>query len=90
MITVLRFAEEKVALGFFVSSFTTIKFIYPRPAAHAAIFPISNPFPFFLLTNSAPGTTFTNSSQNSYEIRVARAEVVIKTFGGIVGSAASK
>lgn len=78
----------KNVLGFFMFSLTTIKFPYPLPAAHPAILPNSNPLPFFgLLMNSAPGKIPTNSSQKSYVTRVAFAEVVMRTFGGMEGSA---
>ena len=75
------------SLGFFISSLTTHKDPYPLPAAHPAILPISNPFPFFLLINSAPGKTPTNSSQKSYVAREALGPVVIRTLGGVNGSA---
>lgn len=73
-------------LGFFMSSFTTHRCLYPRSAAHPAILPGSDPFPFFRLMNSAPGKTPTSSSQNSYVAFEAFGEVVISIFGGIVGS----
>jgi len=74
------------ALGFFMFSFTTTRLVNPLPAAHPAIFPISNTLVFGRLRNSAPGKIPTSSSQNSYVVRVALGDVVIRTFGGIVGS----
>lgn len=78
--------RKRGALGFFLSSFTTQRCLYPRPAAHPAILPSSNPLPFFLRMNSAPGNTPTSSSQKSYVIFVALGEVVIKILGGMLGS----
>jgi hypothetical protein len=78
------------ALGFFVFSFTTTRLVNPLPAAHPAILPISNPLVFGRRWNSAPGKTPTSSSQNSYVVRVALGDVVISTFGGIVGSSAEE
>src|SRR5438105_4158698 len=73
-------------LGRFISSLTTTKCLYPRPAPQPAILPISNPLPFFLRTNSAPGNTPTSSSQKSYVALEALGEVVIRTLGGSDGS----
>ena len=74
------------SLGFFMSSFTTMRWLYPRFAAHPAMRPISKPLPFFRLMNSAPGKMPTSSSQKSYVVRVALGEVVMRTFGGTLGS----
>lgn len=73
-------------LGFFISSFTTSKCLYPRTAAHPAMRPISNPLPFFLRIYSAPGKMPTNSSQKSYVDFEAFGEVVMSTLGGTFGS----
>lgn len=70
-----------------MSSFTTIRWVYSLPAAQPAILPISKPFPFFRLMSSAPGKIETISSQNSYVTLVAFCEAVIRTLGGIDGSA---
>jgi hypothetical protein len=78
--------EQRYALGFFMFSFTTTRLVNPLPAAHPAIFPISNPLVFGRLWNSAPGKIPTSSSQNSYVVRVALGDVVMSTLGGIVGS----
>lgn len=78
--------NDQNALGFFESSFTTHMCLYPLPAAHPAIRPTSNPLPFFLRMNSAPGNTPTSSSQKSYVAFVALGDVVMRILGGTVGS----
>lgn len=85
----MKYFQRKLSndsLGFFISSLTTHKHPYPLPAAHPAILPTSNPFPFFRRINSAPGKTPTSSSQKSYVVREALGEVVISIFGGVKGS----
>ena len=71
------------SLGFFTSPFTTSIFLYHLSATYPVILSISNPRPFFLLTNSALGKTSTSSSQQSYVAFVALGEVVIRSFGGV-------
>jgi len=69
-----------------LSLFTQLPDVYPLPAAHPAIRPTSNPFPFFLRIYSAPGHTPTSSPQRSYVAFNALGNVVISTFGGVCRS----